>query len=180
MPFLRNLIVALLLAVLPVTAQARELTDDETAAIVALIDGFNAAMSGNDYEAVSEVVPPAVLSKIATDAGLTMEQLRQAMLDQMKWTMEQVTLVSFEMDIAKAEHRELADGSPYLVIPTITVIDAGDGSKSRASSPTLVLSDGGSWYLMRIGDDQQLALLRAVYPQYADVEFPASTMEAVE
>ena len=50
--------------------------------------------------------------------------------------------MSFGMDLAKAEHKELADGEPYVLIPTEMVMDAGDG-KTAVGSHTLALMDGG-------------------------------------
>ena len=42
----------------------------------------------------------------------------------MKAALAEVKLVSFGMDLAKAEHHELPSGEPYVLIPTETVMDA--------------------------------------------------------
>ena len=72
----------------------------------------------------------------------------------MKAALAEVKLVSFGMDIAKAEHHELPSGEPYVLIPTETVMDTGDG-KSAARSHTLALLDGGAWYLLRVSDSRK-------------------------
>jgi exodeoxyribonuclease V alpha subunit len=56
------------------------------------------------------------------------------------------------MDLEKAEFVALADGSPYALIPTETVMDLGEGGKYRATSSTLGLLDGETWYLVRVED----------------------------
>jgi hypothetical protein len=52
--------------------------------------------------------------------------------------------------------------------------------RMRAKSETLALLDEGQWYLVRVNDLQQVAILRQVYPEFAAVEFSGGTMEAVE
>ena len=98
---------------------------------------------------------------------------------QMKAALAEVKVVSFGMDLAKAEHHELPSGQPYVLIPTETVMDAGDG-KSVAKSHTLALLDGGAWYLLRVSEAEQVTIMRQVYPEFAEVEFPASSLEATE
>jgi len=49
----------------------------------------------------------------------------------------------------------------------------------RATSQTLGLLDGDTWYLVRIDDAAMAAIIKDVYPEFADVEFPAGTVEPV-
>jgi hypothetical protein len=95
--------------------------------------------------------------------------------------MANITLVSFGMELDKAEYKTLPDDSTYALIPTETVMDLGPagGGKFRAMSSTLGLLDGETWYLVRVEDPQQVALLKQVYPAFADVTFPAGKMEPV-
>lgn len=176
----RPLLAALVFAVLPVTTgAARELTADEQAALSRTIADFDAAMANRDMVAVAQAVPPAILDYVAKDAGISVADLKAAMQQQIEASMALVTLESYGMDLAGAEHRELADGTPYLVIATTTVIGMGEAGRTKATSPTLAFMDEGVWYLMRIGDSQQLGILQAVYPEFAGVQFPASTTEPV-
>lgn len=149
-------------------------------ALVNRVDGFDAAMRANDMVAVLGVVPPKVLDRIAASNGITIEQLMVATQQQLDQAMQSITLVSFEMDLKAAEFITLADGTPYALIPTETVMDLGEaGGKYRARSSTLGMLDGETWYLVRTEDPQQAALLKEVYPAFADVEFPAGSMEPV-
>jgi hypothetical protein len=126
------------------------------------------------------VVPPKVLEKIAAKYNVTAEQLVQATQQQFDETMKTVEIVSFGMEIDSAEIIALADGTPYALIPTETVMDLGDnGGKIRAKSSTLGLLDGTTWYLVRVEDAQQVAVLKEVYPAFADVVFPTGSMEPV-
>ena len=79
-------------------------------------------------------------------------------------SLKTVTIVSFGMDLEQATYAETADGTPYVLIPTETVIDLGEQGKIRASSQTLGLLDEGEWYLVRIEDAATMAALKAIYP----------------
>ena len=171
-----GLILAALIAFAPV-ASARDLTPDESAGLTKTIDDFNAAMGRSDMTAIATAIPPKALAYIAASAKVTTEQLLAAMMQQMEQIMASVTVESFTMDVDNAEHRELPDGTPYLVIPTTTTIDMGELGKTTERSPTLALMDEGTWYLMRMADPQQLAILRASYPEFAGVEFPPASSE---
>ena len=163
---------------LPVFAQ--ELDDAQRAALVARIESFDAAMKASDMSGVLGVVPPKMLEKIAAANSVTVEQLIAATQDQINEALKSMTIVSFGMDLDAAQFVALADGTPYALIPTETLMDLGEaGGKYRAKSSTLGLLDGETWYLVRVEDPQQVALLKEVYPGFADVVFPTGSMEPV-
>ena len=163
---------------LPVFAQ--ELDDAQRAALVARIESFDAAMKASDMSGVLGVVPPKMLEKIAAANSVTVEQLIAATQDQINEALKSMTIVSFGMDLEAAQFVALADGTPYALIPTETLMDLGEaGGKYRAKSSTLGLLDGETWYLVRVEDPQQVALLKEVYPGFADVAFPTGSMEPV-
>jgi hypothetical protein len=161
-------------------AFAQELTDAQRQGLADRIASFDAAMLANDMATVMGVIPPKVLEKIATTYNVTTEQLITAAQEQIDAAMAQVKLESFSMDLDSAEIAQLSDGTTYALIPTETVIDMGEaGGKFRSTTKTLGLPEGDTWYLVRIDDAEQVAILKEVYPAFADVEFPAGTMEQV-
>jgi hypothetical protein len=160
------------------SVEARSLTEAETASLAATVDAFDSAMRSNDLAAVVETIPPRVLEHIAAGAGVGVDELRGLLIKQMGEVLAQATIDSFEMDLAKADHRELEDGIPYALVPTETVMTI-DGSKTAMRSHTLALLDEGIWYLVRVSDAKQLEILRQVYPEYVGVEFPRGSMEAL-
>jgi hypothetical protein len=176
MRVLAGLLLAALIAFSPV-AFARDLTAEESAAFDQTVADFNAAMGRGDMTAIAEAIPPRAIAYIATSAGITTEQLMAAMMEQMEGVMASVTIESFSMDMENAEHRELADGTPYLVIPTSTTIDMGATGKVTEKSPTLAIMDEGVWYLMRMADPEQVQILVGAYPQFAGVTFPPASTE---
>jgi hypothetical protein len=50
----------------------------------------------------------------------------------------------------------------------------------RVDTQTLAIEDGGEWYLIRVEDAPQQALLREVYPEFVGVEFPAGTTRQLQ
>lgn len=169
-----------LVLALALPAVAQELDEAQQVALAKRVESFDAAMRANDMVAVLGVIPPKVLEKIAAASGVTIEQLMVATQQQLDEAMQNIKLVSFNMDLDGAATAALADGSTYVLIPTETVMDLGEGGgKFRATSSTLGLLDGETWYLVRVEDPQQVALLKEVYPGFADMVFPTGSMEPV-
>jgi hypothetical protein len=180
MTLLKHVLVAAFAVLLAAGATfARPLSEAENRSLAETVEAFDAAMRDRDYETVVKTVPPRIIAHIAKSAGVDADALKVVMIAQIKAALAEVELVSFGMDVAKAEHHELPNGEPYVLIPTETVIDAGDG-KSVAKSHTLALLDDGAWYLLRISEAEQVTIMRQVYPEFAEVEFPASSLEATE
>ena len=170
-----------LILALAAPALAQPITPAQHDALATRIEAFDAAMRVSDMTGIMGVVPPAVLDEIAKQNNITSEQLIAAAQQQIDAAMANITLVSFGMELDKAEYKTLPDNSTYALIPTETVMDLGPagGGKFRATSSTLGLLDGETWYLVRVEDPQQVVLLKQVYPAFADVTFPAGKMEPV-
>ena len=45
---------------------------------------------------------------------------------------------------------------------------------------TLALKDEGVWYMIRIDDQNQINMIRELWPEFAGVDFPLGTMEAAD
>ena len=162
------------------SCEARSLDDTEKAALAQTVSDFDTAMRDRQYERVVSTVPPRVIAAIAAKADIPAEQLASAMIDVMKTAMAAVKLKSFSMDMSNAEYKELPDGSSFALIPTQTVIDAGDKGRMSQKTHTLGLRDDGKWYLLRVNDVANLLILRDVYPEFAGVELPSGSMEILK
>ncbi|HEV2501913.1 MAG TPA: hypothetical protein VGV39_02500 [Mesorhizobium sp.] len=180
MKLVKLFLAAVLLSVLAGHALARPATEAENKALVQAVTDFDAAMRGNDYATVVKTIPPRVLEHMAKTSGMTVDALRGIVIEQMQAALATVKIESFAMDVSKVEYKELPNGEPYALIPTEVVMDAGGADKILAKSQTLALLDGGAWYLLRINEDQQVTVMRQVYPEFAEVEFPAGSMEALK
>lgn len=161
-----------------ITSPADAVQLSQSLALQARVMSFDAAMRTNDMTTIMGVVPPKVLDAIAAQYGVAPADLVAALQVQLDEAMKSVKLVSFGMDIEKVEYFRLPDDTLFAYLPTETVMDLGAaGGKIRATSTTLGLLDGETWYLVRVEDAQQVALLKQVYPAFADVTFPTGSME---
>ncbi|MBE7185644.1 MAG: hypothetical protein INR68_14700 [Methylobacterium mesophilicum] len=167
---------ALLLFATPLAA--RDLTPEENAALQQTVTRFDRAMRDGDLETIVEVIPPRVLKQIGDRAGLDVASVRAATVQQMRSLMSQVKIESFSLDLPKAEHKELTDGTPYLLVPTETVV-AAEGTRTKTISDTLAMLDENKWYLLRVSDANQVGMLRQVYPPFAGVSFPETRTEVL-
>jgi hypothetical protein len=173
-----TVIVAIATTFVPAPAEARSLTQAEQASLTEVVHAFDAAMRSANYVGIMQVVPSRVLEHIAGKAGVDVEHLTKAIAQQMAEVFAQVKIDSFGIDLAAAEHRELTNRTPYVLIPTEVVMTAG-GQKTAFRSHTLAILDDGAWYLLRVSDAAQLEIMRQVYPEFVDIEFPRGSMEAL-
>ncbi len=158
---------------------ARDLSPAEQERLRAQIERFSTALNAQDFETVGKTVPPKIFEFIASDAGVTVEQLRSALTAQMQMALAAVKITEFTMDAQAISLTETPDGTPYALIPTKTVMETG-GQTIEAKSHTLALIDGSDWYLLRVSDQQQVTILRKVYPSFATVEFPDDSTQTVK
>jgi len=161
------------------SASAGTLTDEESAALEERIATFDTAMHESNWAEVMSVVPTKVLNKFATDAGITTEDLLTQMATMMDESLKQVTIESFGMSLETATQETTADGTPYVLIPTETVIDMGEAGKVKALSMTLAFMDEGQWFLVRTEDALTMDTLKVMYPSFVGVEVPPGTTEIV-
>ena len=175
---LLGLVVVLLVGLSP--ALARTVTEAEAQALGDRISSFDAAMTARDFDTIIGVIPPPVLAHIAGKANVPADELVVALAAQMDEIFADVDLISFGMDLEAAEHRELGDGTPYVLIPTNTVMEAEGIGRMKVESFTLGMLDAGTWYLVRTSDAAMVGVLREVYPQFTGVAFPAETITALE
>ncbi|WP_420391581.1 hypothetical protein [Acuticoccus sp.] len=177
---MRPVVAAALVLLLALPAAARDLTSVEEAALVERVDEFNAAIDGRNFETVLSIVPPRIYETIAEQHGIDVATLRAVVVDQMEEIFEEATLEEFDMRVTDAERRTLEDGTPYLLLPTTTVVEAEGVGRMRFENATLALLDEGTWYLLRLDDPNQAAILQQTYPGFAGVELPRGTITPLD
>ncbi len=157
---------------------ARPATEVEKAALGARIVEFNDAMRSASYGKVVAIgLAPRLLIMLAEKAGEKPDVFLDKMAAFTAQVMGTVQIESYMMDFAAAEYKELANGSPYGLIPTVTTVVASGLGKVTSTEDTLALMDGDKWFLVRVSEPAQVALLRMAYPEFADVTFRDASME---
>lgn len=170
----------LCLIVLGGPALSLDLPEQNRAALETRVETFDQAIRANDTDGIIAVVPPKVLAFIAEKASVTVDELKQGLAGQIEQAMTDVTIVSFGMDLDAAEVAETAEGRTYLMVPTHSVMEAPNVGKVETKTHTLAFEDDGRWYLVRLDNDRQKAILKEAYPEFADITFPDGTMEILK
>jgi hypothetical protein len=181
MVFVRSLPVAALAFLLAFgPAAARPLTTSEYQALAKVVEAFDAAMRDGDGAAIMGVVPPRVLAHIASSGGTDLAALKKSTAQQMTALIKEFELESLSFDLDQAQQKELPSGDPYLLVPLVMVVKAKSSRRYRTTSQTLALLDAGKWYLVRVDQVKQVDIVRKVYPEFADVEFPSGSTEVLK
>ena len=176
---MRHLLLSALIA-LASPALAREVTSEDRETVAALIADFTEVIEIGDMPGLIGFIPPPMITTIAEANGIPEDTLMEILAGAMAQAMEGVTVERFEMDLAAGTEGETSAGRPYIAIPTTNVMRIDGSGTATATSTTLALEDEGRWYITRIDDATQLAILRDTYPDFAGIEFPAGTMEFSE
>lgn len=175
-----SFVAALLVMIFSGPLAARAPTTPEKAQLTAGVAEFTAALKAKNFDGVLKVMPLKIIPTIAEQAKIPPDELRKAMVGLMTDALAKVTIDRFSIDLANAEYRELPDGAPYAVIPTVTEMSLSDGRRFKEQAQTVGFLEEGIWRLIRVSDDQQLAILRQAYPAFAKVEIAKASLELVK
>lgn len=164
----------------PIATDARDLTSTENTKLAETVQRFDSAMDSKDFGGLVRTIPPRILKHLAKRGGATDEQINKAIAEALTQAFATVAIQSFAMKLPEADRRELSDGTPYLFIPTETVVSVEGGDKIAVRSQTLAMMDESEWYLLRTSDAEQVAVLIEVYPEYKGIEFPGDSTEILK
>jgi hypothetical protein len=118
---------------------------------------------------------------MADKVGLPEDKLKAMVTAQAVAAVDGMTFLSFGMDMKAAQVAMTPDKSrTYMLIPTQSVIAIPDAGKMQSKTQTLAIKDDGQWYLVRIDDAQQVALLRGAYPEFSGVDFPSGSTAIID
>jgi len=145
------------------------------------VAAFREAFNRSDFEAVIDFMPPGIKTTLMRQHGATEAQLRAATTEAMAQLLTQVSLDSFDMDVASSRIETTGDGRrSYALIPTETIMRAPDGARIRAATQTLAIEENGEWYLYRIEEQQQIDMLVATYPEFAGIQLPLGSVTPIQ
>lgn len=154
-------------------AQAGETLPARVAALEKLV-------SEGQWGATVDVLPPRMLTAFAARFNIPESAVGPAVDATMSEAMEGNRFVEFGMDLAAAGTLTTPGGErQYVLIPTHTVMRVGEVETVRTDNQTLALQENGQWYLVRIDNEAQVALLKSVYPEFGDVDFPTGTLRSI-
>ncbi|WP_308917382.1 hypothetical protein [Jannaschia sp. LMIT008] len=161
-------------------APALAQSEGDRQAVTDRIAAFEADFAEGDMAGVLDVMPPSLLQAMADQFGMEPDMLRTAMAQAVEGAMAEVELNAFGMDVEAATFGETAEGRAYALVPTMSEMTVPDVGTMRSENTTLMLEEDGAWYMLRIDQPQQIALVREVYPDLAEVPLQLGTTEIVE
>ncbi|WP_088183678.1 hypothetical protein [Sphingobium sp. Z007] len=164
-----------------IQAHAQQIPPADRTVIESRIAAFDAAMKAGRIEESIDFIPPRLLRVMAAKVGLSEARLKEMVAAQAVAAVDGLTFLSFGMDLSAAKVAATPDKSrTYMLIPTHSVIAIPDAGKMQSKTSTLALKDEGQWFLVRIDNAQQVALLRAAYPEFTGVDFPSGSTAIID
>lgn len=168
-------LMAALVFVGPALAQSQE----DVAAIKASADRLMEVTKSDDMTPTVDMMAPKIIEAGAKMAALEPAKFKELMRLQVSQLKDVAEIREAEMSVDAMSWHETADGTPYALVPTRSVIamkaETGNPQVFEQESQTLALQDGGSWYLIRVSEPAQQQMLAAAYPSFDNVELPPST-----
>ena len=155
-------------------------SSEEIHSLTQTANDFEKTISANDYVQLAHGIPPKIWNFVLDKNKMTDAQLVEQIHSTMQRASGTVTISLFKIDVEHATATQLSDGFRYMLIPTDTYLTIVGTGKVIVHAQTLAFIDCGKWYLVRISEPQQSAILKIVYPSFKDVEFSKSTTENVK
>lgn len=175
------LVATLSIALCGAPALAQSVTEADRTQIQARIDQLSGMINQGDMVGAIDVVPPRLQALISTRFGIPRDQLKPAMQQAMGPMLAQLKIDGYGMELASAQVLSTPTGGrTYLLIPTWTEMTIQGAGRFRSDTLTLGWQDEGRWYLIRVEDAPQVAMLREAYPELAGVEFPTGTTRSLD
>ena len=161
------------------TSSAAALSAEQEAALAQRIDSFEAALMATDMAGAIAVVPPKVVEHIAAKHNVTVAEVIAAGQVQLERTFGQAKLLAVELAYEPERLSILPDGLTFATLPTRLKVDLGDERGIiTATSETLGLLDGDTWYLVSLDNVEQVTVIRQLYPALAEIDFSSLPEEA--
>lgn len=160
-------------------AQAAALSPEQETGLAERIDSFEAALMATDMAAAIAVVPPKVVEHVAAKHNVTVAEVVSAGQAQLERTFGQAKLLAVELAYEPERLVILPEQLAFVTLPTRLKVDLGaNGGIITATSQTLGLLDGDTWYLVSLDNAEQVDVLRQLYPALAEIDFNTLPEEA--
>ena len=159
-------------------AEARSLTDAEKQALTDTVTSYKEAILTSNAQRTVESMPPKLLRLIAERGGVSPQQAKESMIKSISTRMQSMKMLSANTDLENAKFGETENGTPYVIIPLVTISTSG-AQKTTAKSSIFAMIEDGTWYLLDISAPQQRAVFNQLYPEFAKVDVPARTTTSI-
>ena len=135
---------------------------------------YQQAFIDKDYDAILDGSSPRFSEHVAAQAGATVPELREFLIEQSKRVMAAAAIEAHELDLDAAQYLKTKYDTPYVLIPTRVVLNMPGRGRFEIIRETLAIIDDDKWWLMRITDTEQASVLQQVYPSLTNITFKPS------
>lgn len=161
-----------LLLTIATTIPAHAMESADQARLEDAIEAYGENLETGNYKAIVAAIPPAVISLISSQAQLSPETVRTSVTAQLATIMGGASVESFTMDVDAMTSGTTEAGTGYAFLPTTSRISIDGGAPLSSDTQTLAMDIDNTWYLIRIEQPQQYTIVRAAYPEFADIPLP--------
>lgn len=158
---------------------AREMNPADTKSVHDLIKKHEIAVQTLDQAAFETTLAPKVLEADRKHNAGIPEDVFAKMADTLERAAASTEVLSFETSFEDATVGTTSAGRNFWLFPTRKLWRDSHGTV-EAHGHLLALSDSGRWYLTEVGDELDEKLLLDAYPDFAGLEFPATTYRTIE
>lgn len=154
-----------------VGAHARSLSEDEAAQVSAKMDELDEALESKNSDALTDGIPNQILEKMASQANMSVDELRELVKTQTDAVMEKIEISDTQYSLEGFDLIE-GDAVDYGFL-TLDFQYSMQNIIQNLNAPVMILHEheGDQWWTLRV-DEAQIPLLQEVYPDLADMEFP--------
>ncbi len=164
------LLVCLVGAVALAACSADTAVDADRETLVAQVEVFRQATLTRDFRPVVAMLAPRVLDDIASQSGLSIEEMVARIAVQTSDSMSEVDVIDFDMVVPDDAPSVTESGLRYAVLPTTGELEI-DGTTLSIDEFTLAILEDNEWSLSRVEGAPQEQVLRNLYPELSDVDF---------
>lgn len=140
---------------------------------------YDRALADDDFNTFIDVsLSPTFINHLAKIDGVSSKKLKSQVATMMKTVMGSLEEFDYSFDYDKATYFQRADGTQYIMIPTIVNMKM-QGQKFRSIEDTFAIFENGEWYFMRVNENAQIIAFKMAYPHLADIEFTMAKLDIV-
>ncbi|MDO5612280.1 MAG: hypothetical protein Q4G14_03440 [Paracoccus sp. (in: a-proteobacteria)] len=154
---------------------ASPLPGDERQALARRAFAYDQLLMQGNPPALRQFHPPRMADALAADNERALARMIQASDQAFGDTVPGVLVVG-RMRVDRAGIGTTDDGTPFALIPTLTLIafgrPGGSGASTVVQGVTLAFHQDGQWYFLRLTSAQTNEALRRAYPQFRGVPLP--------
>lgn len=165
---------ALAAAVSLMALPALAFDDTDKANVTEALDANIAAVADGNYADAIALMPPAILENLAGKGGLTVDQLKAAMIDALTQAESMVTIEEATYDLDAAETGTSGEGRDYALIPTTAIVKSGE-DRLQVTGSMLAVKEDDQWRLFQLETPESVTTAFEVYPDLADLSPPEPT-----